>query len=264
MKKILFAEDDPMISEIYQRKLEAAGFQVGTAATGKEVLKKAKEISYDLVLLDMVLPEMTGLEVLAELKKEEYPSGMKIIMFSNLSEKEDQEKALALGADGYITKTQFSPSELVAEIGKRLDNEDPAGNVSRSDASREKTEDHHGKKQILFIEDEDIFIEMFGKPLEEKYEVEYAKNGAWGLKEAAKKNFDLIIMDMVMPAMGGKEIMERLRLEEKTKNVPVIVLSASVAEEDLKEMKELGVAETFQKTHVTPAELAQKVSEILK
>jgi len=146
MKKILFAEDDSMISEIYQRKFEAAGFYVGIAASCKEVLRKVKEANYDLMLLDMVLPEMTGLEVLAELKKDEYPSGMRIIMFSNLSEKEDQEKALELGADGYISKTQFSPSELVAEIEKRLNSSEPEKeNKEPKENIGKKAEDHHGK-----------------------------------------------------------------------------------------------------------------------
>jgi len=266
MKKILFVEDDLMISEIYQRKFEAAGFVVGTAATGKEVLRKAKEMDYDLVLLDMVLPEMTGLEVLEQLKKSDYPSDMKVIIFSNLSEKEDQDKAFAIGADGYIPKTQFSPSDLVVEIERRLnDYGEEKKNKNKKENGGAKVAVHHDKKQILFIEDEDIFIEMFGKKLEEAgYEVQYAKNGAWGVKEAIKGDFDLIIMDMVMPAMGGKEMMERLRLEDKMKNVPIVVLSASATEEDLNEVKKMGVRETFVKTRVVPSELVKEVNKILK
>ena len=69
MAKILLVEDDPMIGEIYERKFSSAGFDVKRAVSGKQVLQFAGEEPFDLVLLDIVLPEMNGLDVLKELKK---------------------------------------------------------------------------------------------------------------------------------------------------------------------------------------------------
>ena len=63
MVKIMLVEDDPMIAEIYKKKFELAGFEVINAVTGKEVLKFASEDKFDLILLDMVLPEMSGMDV---------------------------------------------------------------------------------------------------------------------------------------------------------------------------------------------------------
>lgn len=119
-------------------------------------------------------------------------------------------------------------------------------------------------KKILFIEDEEIFIELFGDRLRrDGFELMFAKNGAWGIKEAMVENFDLYIMDMMMPAMGGEEMLTKLKNNDKTKNVPIIVLSASVDEETQKRVEKMGINAFYVKTHITPSELSRKVGEIL-
>ena len=122
MPRILLVEDDPMISEIYERKFSAAGFEVRIAVSGKAVLEILRKESFDLVLLDIVLPEMNGMDILERLRdpKNGYPPELKIVMFSNLNEKDDRDKAVALGASGFISKTEFSPTELIAEVSRFL------------------------------------------------------------------------------------------------------------------------------------------------
>ena len=120
-------------------------------------------------------------------------------------------------------------------------------------------------KKILIIEDQEVFIEMFGGKLEQDgFKITSARNGAWGIKEATEKNFDLLIIDMVMPAMNGEEVVAKLKLEEKTKNIPIIMLSASVDEETQKRVERMGVQAFFVKTRIIPSELSQKVQEILE
>jgi len=120
-------------------------------------------------------------------------------------------------------------------------------------------------KKILMIEDGEVFIEMFGDRLKQDgYEMEFARNGAWGLKEATAKEFDLFIMDMLMPAMHGEEMIAKLKLDEKNKDKPIIVLSASVDHATQRRVEAMGISAFYVKTHVTPSELAQKVSELLK
>jgi len=119
-------------------------------------------------------------------------------------------------------------------------------------------------KKVLIIEDQEVFIEMFGGKLKQDgFEVVSAKNGAWGVKEALEKDFDLLIIDMVMPAMNGEEVVTKLKMEEKTKNIPIIVLSASVDEETQKRVEKMGVEAFFVKTRITPSDLSQKAKELL-
>lgn len=254
-----------MIADIYLNKFKNAGFEVINVTNGREVLKVASEEDFDLILLDMVLPEMSGMDVLKELKKSgNYSSDLKVVILSNLSKAENEKETRENGADEFIEKSRFSPSELVTEINRLLamyqEQKKNSQRLGGFNFLHKKD-----KKRILFIEDEEIFLEMFGKKLEDDgFEVEYAKNGVWGCKMAAENHYDLIITDMVMPAMAGEEIIRRIRLDDKTKETPIIVLSASVVEEDIQPVRDLGITDFYEKTHVVPSDLARRVAEILE
>jgi DNA-binding response OmpR family regulator len=120
MTKILIAEDDMMISEIYQKKFSEKGFEVLTAFSGDQVLGIVKKEKVDIVLLDLLIPKMDGFQVTEKLRSGDYDPNIKIIISSNLSQKEDQNKAMALGANGFILKSQYTPSEMVEEINKLI------------------------------------------------------------------------------------------------------------------------------------------------
>ena len=120
MPKILIVEDDPFLSEMYSTKLTQENFEVELAIDGKEALKKVKDIKPDLVLLDIVLPKMDGFEVLQKIKKDTALSNIKVIALTNLGQKEEVEKGLGFGADDYIVKAHFTPSEVINKIKKVL------------------------------------------------------------------------------------------------------------------------------------------------
>ena len=110
MNKILIVEDDPMLSEIYQKKFSQEGnFEVLTAISGSEAEKKIRREKPDLVLLDLVLPEKDGFEILKDLREDSSLDDIKIVIFSNLSQEEEQQKAKTLGANGFIAKSDFTP-----------------------------------------------------------------------------------------------------------------------------------------------------------
>ena len=120
MKKILLIEDDPFLIDIYTTKLEDSGFSVEVATEGEAGLKKLRKEKFDLLILDIVLPNVDGWEVLEEIEKEEKFKNLKIIVFSNLGQKEEVEKGLNLGAVKYFIKAHYTPSEAVEEIKKTL------------------------------------------------------------------------------------------------------------------------------------------------
>jgi len=116
MPKILIVEDDPFLSEMYSTKLVQEKFDVDFAVDGKEAVKKARETKPDLILLDIVLPKMDGFEVLQEIKKDPELRNIQIIALTNLGQKEEVEKGLKLGADDYIVKAHFTPTEVINKI----------------------------------------------------------------------------------------------------------------------------------------------------
>ncbi len=118
MKKILLIEDDPFLVEIYSTKLKEAGFSVIVAGDGDEGLKRMREEAPDLLLLDIVLPGLNGWEILRDIKRDNKLGNLKIVILSNLGEKEEVEKGLKLGAVRYLVKAHYTPSEVVEEIRK--------------------------------------------------------------------------------------------------------------------------------------------------
>lgn len=133
MKSILLVEDDPFLIDIYNTKLKEAGFKVQIANNGEEALKKIKQRNLrkfeekkkktlwpDLLVLDIVLARIDGWQVLREIKNDYKLKNLKVIILTNLGQKEEVEKGLALGATKYLIKAHYTPSELVEEIKKIL------------------------------------------------------------------------------------------------------------------------------------------------
>ena len=122
-KKILLIEDDEFLSDMYKTKFDSEGFEVTPAQDGEVGLRLLSEgLRPDAILLDVVMPKMNGIEVLEKIKEMDGSDGMNVIMFTNMGQKEDIDKAMSLGAAGYIIKANFTPSEVVVEVNKILNN----------------------------------------------------------------------------------------------------------------------------------------------
>lgn len=119
-KRILLVEDDPFLIDIYTTKLKEEGFLIDVATTGEECLKKIKEEKFNLLILDIVLPEIDGWEILERLKKEKEHQDLKVLILSNLGQKEEIERGLSLGANKYLVKAHHTPSEIVEKIKEML------------------------------------------------------------------------------------------------------------------------------------------------
>jgi len=119
-KKILLVEDDPFLIEIYSTKLKEADYEVDTAEDGDTALRKLKDNVPDLLLLDVVLPNFNGWEILRKIKSDDKIKGIKVVVLSNLGEKQEIEKGVKLGADKYLVKAHYTPSEVIEEVKKIL------------------------------------------------------------------------------------------------------------------------------------------------
>ncbi len=121
MKYILLIEDDSFLAEIYTTKLKETGFLVKAVVGGDDGLKEIKENPPDLLLLDIVLPNTNGWEILRDIQGNEKSKNLKIVILSNLGEKSEIEKGLKLGAVKYLVKAHYTPTEVVEEIKKILE-----------------------------------------------------------------------------------------------------------------------------------------------
>ena len=118
-KKVLIVDDDKFLLDMYSVKFKKFGFEVDTALGGQEVLSKLREgATPEILLLDVVMPSMDGLELLEHIRKEKFVPNAMIIILSNQNQPADIEKANKLGIAGYIVKASSIPSEVVNEVMK--------------------------------------------------------------------------------------------------------------------------------------------------
>jgi len=134
--KILVVDDEPDAVELVEFNLRGAGFDVITAGNGDEALKKARTFAPDLILLDLMLPEVDGLEVCKILRRDPATYAVPIIMLTAKAAELDRVLGLELGADDYVTKP-FSPRELVLRVKnllrRRTEPDEPADRVQVGD-----------------------------------------------------------------------------------------------------------------------------------
>jgi len=120
MAKILLIEDDKFLRELIIQKLGKEGYDVTEAPEGEAGLAKMKEDKPDLVLLDLILPGIDGFEVLSRMKKDPDLAQISVIILSNLGQRDDMQKGIALGAKDYLIKAHFTPGEIVEKIKATL------------------------------------------------------------------------------------------------------------------------------------------------
>ncbi|MBI3250550.1 MAG: response regulator [Candidatus Andersenbacteria bacterium] len=119
---ILLVEDDSFISGMYQTKLVSLGYTVELREDGQAAWDRLQEDPLpDLVLLDVVLPKKDGFEILEALRADKRTKDTPVILLTNLGQKPDIERGVKLGADDYIIKAHFTPSEVVEKIQKVFD-----------------------------------------------------------------------------------------------------------------------------------------------
>ena len=119
--KILIVDDEEILRKIYTDRLTFEGFAIENAADGEEALAKVKSFGPNLILLDILMPKLNGLQVLEQLNADPSLKAIPVIVLSNVANDENIKKALTLGAKDYLLKTNFSPNEIINKIKTLLD-----------------------------------------------------------------------------------------------------------------------------------------------
>jgi signal transduction histidine kinase/CheY-like chemotaxis protein len=199
---VLIIDDNADSRDVLRRTLEEDGHAVATAPGGEEGLARARELSPSLILLDVMMPGMDGWAVLRQLKSDPALEAIPVAMVTVV---DDKRMGFSLGAAEYLTKP-VDRGRLV-EIANAL------------------TSGVQG--HALVVEDDDAARQVIVRALTSAgWKVSEAADGQAGLERVAEHCPDLILLDLMMPVMHGFEFMERLRENEATRDVPVVVLTA--------------------------------------
>jgi CheY-like chemotaxis protein len=120
-KIILIVEDDPFVRDIYQTKIAEKEYEAVVAINGAEAMKKLESgFLPDLILLDIIMPYMDGLQFLEKIKADEKFSKVPVILLTNLGQKDEIKKGISMGAQDYLIKSHFTPSEVMEKIDQYL------------------------------------------------------------------------------------------------------------------------------------------------
>ncbi len=120
-KKILLVEDDDRLASVYETRLQSEGFTTKRVANGEDALAMALQVKPDLILLDVMMPKVSGFDVLDILRNTPETSKIKIIMLTALSQDSDKERAVSLGVDDYLIKSQVVIADVVDRVKKQLE-----------------------------------------------------------------------------------------------------------------------------------------------
>lgn len=120
MSRILIIEDDPLISRMYQQAFEFEKFEVVVANNGMVGMQELKKKIPTLILLDVMMPKMSGIEFIKKMKADEKYKNIPVVVLTNLSGTRDAEEAISLGAVKFIIKSQYKPKQVVKEVKQIL------------------------------------------------------------------------------------------------------------------------------------------------
>ena len=119
-KTVLIVEDDVFLTNVYATKFEKSGYDVVLAENGEVGIKRLSEVRPDVILLDILMPKMNGFDFLEALKIKSGNNPIPVVLLTNLSQKDDVKRGLALGATDFLIKAHFMPSEVVAKVDSIL------------------------------------------------------------------------------------------------------------------------------------------------
>lgn len=215
--RILFIDNDPDSLVANKIILEQAGFEVLFARDGKTGLEMTKHENPDLIVLDVILPDINGFSICRELKEDPKYSAIPIILFTGLGAKPGgytENISMQHKADAFLEKPS-TPQTILDKVNSLL--------IAKKPAAKEE----EVTPKILLVDDDPDFLEATRQILAaHKYNVITAKDGEEGIAKAKYENPNLIILDVIMPGQDGYSVCYELRKYPQTRPIPIIMLTA--------------------------------------
>lgn len=234
-RKILVADDNPNNVRLLEAELEQA-YDIVRAYSGREALEAVWAENPDLILLDVMMPEMNGYEVTRQLKSNPETCKIPIILVTVLDGREDKLKGLELGVDEFLTKP-VDTAELNARVRSLLHLKSCREQLSmRAEAERGFIEPETiGSDQpfVLIIEDEALHSNILKSYLNElPCGTEVAGDGKQALSIIAENRIDLVLLDLELPDMEGLEVLRKIKRMKNTENTQIVIITASLEKDD--------------------------------
>jgi two-component system cell cycle response regulator len=244
--RILVVDDEPQNLELMEAILQDAGYSVFSASGGGEALALANAKRPDLIILDLMMPGLSGFEVCARVKTDPQTGGTPVLFVTALNQIGDKERALAAGGDDFLTKpVQYA--ELLARVeallkvrhlNRDLDRAlaylrelEQARHAPQADQTAARSGPPIGAPVLLVVDDEPLVRHLLCDILHEAgYATHAAESGPQAVEIAGNEVIDVVLLDLMMPGMSGLDVLAKLG--ELVPNSPVIIVTASPTSEN--------------------------------
>ena len=239
--RILVIDDEAQNLDLLQAMLTSSGYDVLLAGGGDEGLRMAREQKPDLILLDLMMPGLSGFEVCARVKTDPQTGGIPVLFVTALSQVSDKERALAAGGDDFLVKpfertvllTRVEALLRVRHLNRALDRAlaylhelEVTRHAQQPRKPAPSTPPQEGAGNILVVDDELLARQLFADVLREAgYVLHEAENGERALEIARREAIDVVLLDIMMPGMSGLEVLAKLG--EIAPDSPVIIVTAN-------------------------------------
>ncbi len=240
MRRVLVVEDDERQREAIQKLLAGGDTEIVTVPTASDALSKLKSATYDCVVMDLNLPDMSGFDLLRLMAEEDAISFPPVIVYTGRSLTPGEGQMLRRFSKSIIIKDARSPERLVDEVTlflHQMESSLPAERQAMLRMARDREASFEGRR-ILLVEDDVRNVFALSRVLEPKgAKVEIARNGlealaALGKSAAPGQGIDLVLMDIMMPEMDGFTAMREIRKKPEWKKLPIIALTAKAMKDD--------------------------------
>jgi len=260
-KKVLIIEDDEAFGDSMLQRLKNAGYDTTLARDGGEGLKKITDILPDLVLLDIVLPSMSGYEILEAKIKNDHIKNIPVIVISNSGDPTGINRALSLGVKDYLIKSQCTAEEIIAKVAMQLGS---AGDATGSQGQNVTQNDGLGGRKILWVEDDKFLSDIIARKLSnQNCNLIHAITGEEALAHIEEDMPDIVMLDLLLPGMNGFQVLQKIKSNPKTKHIPVILLSNLGQQSDVEKGETLGAAKFLIKATVTLDEIVKEIKKTI-
>lgn len=260
-KHIVLIEDEETLANIMRLKLEKAGYKVSVEGDGDKVIDLITLQKPDLVLLDILLPGKNGFDILEGLHEAGMLPALPVIVISNSGQPVELNKILSFGVRDYLIKINFSPQEVLEKVRQVLA---PDANVPVESHVERRNNKPAGAPSLLVIEDDAILSNLIERKFsQQNFQVYRAPNVAEARRILEEETVNVILLDIVLPDMDGFAFLAELKGGQKTKHIPVIIVSNLGQKEEIERGIKAGAVDYIIKANVLPQEIYEKVEHIL-
>ncbi|HEX4326985.1 MAG TPA: response regulator, partial [Burkholderiales bacterium] len=241
MRRVLVVEDDDRQRESIRALLEAPDVQISAVHSGAAALEELQQTTFDCMVMDLQLPDLSGYEVLEKMARQEDTSFPPVIVYTGRSLSREEEEKLRRHSRSIIIKDARSPERLLDEVTlflHQVESSMPPERQRMLKVARDREESLDGRR-ILVVEDDVRNIFALSAVLEPKgLKIQLARNGREALDALARldigppNGIDLVLMDIMMPEMDGITAMREIRKRPEWKKLPIIALTAKAMKDD--------------------------------